>query len=155
MSIQIDPNTGLKIFNTRASIANDKITGKGYSVIEDEALTTLPPAPPGAAFNAEEQAQYRKLSAQFKVTGVPTIILADDQGRPYHRQVGYSGDPPDKYVADLKQKSTILAKRNEFLAKADQAEGVERAKLLDQAIGLIDNELAMSTYIDTVEEIIK
>ncbi len=103
----------------------------------------------------EEQAQYRKLSAQFKVTGVPTIILADDQGRPYHRQVGYSGDPPDKYVADLVQKSTILAKRNEFLAKADQAEGAERAKLLDQAIGLIDNELAISTYADTVKEIIK
>ena len=102
-----------------------------------------------------EQAQYRKLSAQYKVSGVPTIILADDQGRPYHRQVGYSGDPADKYVADLNQKSTVLAKRNEFLAKADQAEGVERAKLLDQAIGLIDSELAISTYVDTVKEIIK
>ena len=103
----------------------------------------------------EEQAQYRKLSAQFKITGVPTIILADDQGRPYHRQVGYSGDPAAKYVADLTQKSTILAQRNEFLAKADQAEGAERAKLLDQAIALIDSELAISTYSDTVKEIIK
>jgi thioredoxin-related protein len=103
----------------------------------------------------EEQAQYRTLSAQYKITGVPTIILADDQGRPYHRQVGYSGDPAAKYVADLTQKSTILAKRNEFLAKADQAEGVERAKLLDQAIALIDSDLAIATYGDTVREIIK
>ena len=105
--------------------------------------------------SVEEQAQYRKLSAQYKITGVPTIILADDQGRPYHRQVGYSGDPAAKYVADLTQKSTILAKRNEFLAKADQAEGVERAKLLDQAIALIDSDLAIATYGDTVREIIK
>ena len=58
MSIQIDPTTGLKIFNTYASIENDKITAKGYSVIEDEAQKTLPPPPPGAAFNAEEQAKY-------------------------------------------------------------------------------------------------
>lgn len=40
-------------------MATDKIKGKGYSVVDDEALTTLPPPPPGAVFNAEEQAKYR------------------------------------------------------------------------------------------------
>jgi len=59
MSIQIDPDTGLKIFNTRAAKATEKITGKGYSPVEDEGLTTLPPPPAGATFNAEEQAKYR------------------------------------------------------------------------------------------------
>ncbi len=59
-SVSIDPATGLKKFNTRASLATDRIQGKGYSVIVDEALTTLPEAPPGAAFNAEEQAKYRE-----------------------------------------------------------------------------------------------
>jgi cyclohexanone monooxygenase len=51
--------TGLKIFNTRAAKATEKITGKGYSTIDDEALKVLPPPPPGAKFNAEEQAKYR------------------------------------------------------------------------------------------------
>jgi len=37
MPIKVDPETGLKIFNTRAEKANDKITGKGYSVVTDEA----------------------------------------------------------------------------------------------------------------------
>ena len=60
MPIRIDPMTGLKIFNTRAAKANDKITGKGYSLVADEALTTLPPPPAGAVFNAEEQAKYRE-----------------------------------------------------------------------------------------------
>ena len=46
MSIRVDPGTGLKIFNTRAAKANDKIAGKGYSIITDEALITLPPKPP-------------------------------------------------------------------------------------------------------------
>ena len=60
MSIQTDPETGLKIFNTRAAKATDKITGQGYAIVDDEALKTLPPAPPGAAFNAQEQAKYRE-----------------------------------------------------------------------------------------------
>ena len=42
-----------------ADEATEKITGKGYSPITDEALRTLPPPPPGAVFNAEEQARYR------------------------------------------------------------------------------------------------
>ena len=46
MSIRVDPGSGLKIFNTRAAKANDKIAGKGYSIITDEALITLPPKPP-------------------------------------------------------------------------------------------------------------
>ena len=58
-STRTDEATGLKVFNTRAAKATDKIVGKGYSAIADKALTTLPPPPPGAVFNAEEQARYR------------------------------------------------------------------------------------------------
>jgi len=35
------------------------VVGRGYSVTQDESLKTLPPQPPGAVFNAEEQAKYR------------------------------------------------------------------------------------------------
>ena len=59
MSISIDPVTGHKRFNTRAASASHKIQGKGYTPIQDEALTSLPPAPEGAHFNAQEQARYR------------------------------------------------------------------------------------------------
>lgn len=58
-AIRLDPETGLKIFNTRAAKATDKIAGKGYSEVDDDSLTTLPEAPAGATFNAEEQARYR------------------------------------------------------------------------------------------------
>ncbi len=57
--IRIDVATGLKAFNTRAAKASEKIAGKGYSPATDEALRTLPPPPPGAVFDAEEQAKYR------------------------------------------------------------------------------------------------
>ena len=58
-SIRIDPATGRKTFNTRAAKATEKIAGKGYSPVADLALKTLPDPPPGAKFNAEEQARYR------------------------------------------------------------------------------------------------
>ncbi len=59
MAVKVDPDTGLKIFNTRAAKATEKIAGKGYSTIDDVALKTLPPVPAGAVFDAEEQAKYK------------------------------------------------------------------------------------------------
>ena len=59
MAVKVDPDTGLKIFDTRAAKATDKIAGKGYSTIDDVALKTLPPVPAGAVFDAEEQAKYK------------------------------------------------------------------------------------------------
>jgi cyclohexanone monooxygenase len=51
-AVRIDPATGRKLFNTRAAKSTDKIAGKGYSIVADERLKTLPPPPPGAVFNA-------------------------------------------------------------------------------------------------------
>ncbi len=59
-TIRIDASTGLKVFNTRAAKATDRIAGKGYSIVNDESLKTLPELPPGATFNAQEQAKYRE-----------------------------------------------------------------------------------------------
>ena len=102
----------------------------------------------------EEQAQYPKLAGQYKVTGVPMIILADEQGRPFAKLSGYSGVAADKYVADLTKKNGIRAIRDAAFAKAAEAEGVAKAKFLDEAISVIDTELAVAVYSDTVKEII-
>jgi cyclohexanone monooxygenase len=59
MAITIDPDTGLKVFNTRAAKATERITGTGYGITEDQSLKTLPEQPAGAVFDAEEQAKYR------------------------------------------------------------------------------------------------
>lgn len=59
-AVEIDPKTGHKRFQTRAAKTSNRIEGKGYSPVENDALTTLPPPPPGAVFNAQEQARYRE-----------------------------------------------------------------------------------------------
>jgi len=95
MPIRIDSETGLKIFNTRAAIANEKITGKGYSIIDDEALTTLPPQKPGASFNAEEQAKYKEFKEARR--GAADYIALEGEFSKYLEDV-YSA-PPIKRVS--------------------------------------------------------
>ena len=98
MSIRTDPVTGLKLFDTRAAKATDKITGKGYSLVEDETLKTLPPEPPGAVFNAEEQAKYREFKEARR--GAADYMAMEGEFSRYLEDV-YSADPvPREPLAD-------------------------------------------------------
>jgi cyclohexanone monooxygenase len=96
--IQIVETTGLKIFNTRAAKATDKIAGKGYSPVDDAALKALPPPPPGAVFNAEEQAKYRAYKEARR--GAADYMTMDGEFAKYLEDV-YSAPPiPREALAD-------------------------------------------------------
>ena len=103
----------------------------------------------------EEIEQYQVLSKQYAVQGVPTIFLTDAKGKPYWQTVGYSGDPADKYVANLNAQLATLAKRDAAFAKAEKAKGTEKAKHLAEGLSLVSSELALNTYSEEVAEIIK
>ena len=90
MAIQTDPVSGLKIFDTRASKASDKITGKGYSILHDESLTTLPEIPEGAVFSAEEQAKYREFKEKRRGAADYMDMVGDFS---MYLQDLYSADP--------------------------------------------------------------
>lgn len=89
-AIRIDSESGLKAFDTRAAKATEKINGKGYSLITDESLTTLPPPPPGAVFNAEEQAKYREFKEARR--GAADYMAMEGEFARYLEDV-YSTDP--------------------------------------------------------------
>ena len=93
MAIRIDPVTGLKSFDTRAAKASDRIAGKGYSTIDDEALKTLPPPPPGAVFNAAEQAKYREYKEARR--GAADYIAMEGEFAKYLEDV-YSAPPVER-----------------------------------------------------------
>ena len=103
----------------------------------------------------EEIEQYKTLSVKYGIKGVPTIFLADAKGRPYYETVGYSGDPAEKYVANLKDQLGTLAKRDAAFAKAEKADGTEKAKLLAEGLSLVNDEMALKTYGDVVSQIIE
>ena len=90
MAISIDPETGLKKFNTRASKATEKISGRGYSLVEEELLKTLPEQFPGAVFGAQEQAKYQAFKEARR--GVGDYISLEGEFSDYIRDV-YSGTP--------------------------------------------------------------
>ena len=103
-AIRIDPKTGLKVFNTRAAKLTAKIDGKGYSEIEDESLTTLPPPPPGAVFNAAEQAKYR----EFKEAraGAADYMEMEGEFSRYLEDV-YSEPPVEREALDDEEQSAF------------------------------------------------
>lgn len=89
-AISTDPETGLKTFNTRAAMATERIAGKGYSIIKDEALKALPEPPAGAVFNAEEQARYREFKEARR--GAADYMAMEGEFASYLEDV-YSSDP--------------------------------------------------------------
>src|SRR5215831_11976061 len=89
-SVRIDLETGLKVFNTRAAKASEKIAGKGYSVLTDQKLKELPELPPGASFNAEEQARYRAFKEARR--GAADYIPMEGEFAKYLADV-YSAEP--------------------------------------------------------------
>ena len=96
-AVSIDSSTGLKQFKTRAGKSSDKIQGKGYAVVDDESLKTLPPEPVGAVFNAAEQEKYRKFKEAR--AGAADYIGLDGQFSKYLNDV-YSDDPVPREALD-------------------------------------------------------
>ncbi len=89
-AIRIDPATGRKSFHTRAVKATAAIQGRGYAVVRDERLKTLPETPPGATFNAEEQARYRAYKEARR--GAADYMAMEGEFARYLEDV-YSADP--------------------------------------------------------------
>ena len=102
-AISTDPETGLKIFSTRAAKKTDKIEGKGYSEISDESLKILPDSPVGAVFSAQEQEKYRKFKEE-RVGSADYISMEGEFSR-YLKDV-YSEEPIKREA--LKDECEIL-----------------------------------------------
>jgi len=98
-------------------------------------------------------AQNNKLKNQFRITGFPTIYLTDQHGKPYAR-TGYAAGGPKVYNKSLLalQQKRIL--RDKFLNQAKKAKGLAKAKLLDQAVTAVGEDLAWA-YEDLISQIIK
>ncbi len=104
----------------------------------------------------EEIEQYKTLSKEYAVSGVPTIYLADATGKPFARRVGYgSSVSAEDYIKDMVTKAALLKERDEAIAQASAAKGVARARLLDAALSKLDADLVQKHYGEWVSEIIK
>lgn len=102
--------------------------------------------------------KVKQQNAEWKdklgVRGFPTIYLLDAKGRPYAR-TGYQRGGPEKYMAHLNELQQVRIKRDKLFAQAAKAKGTAKAKLLDQAVAVMSQTIAVTCYGETVDEIIK
>jgi len=99
------------------------------------------------------QQQNEKLSRDFQVDSFPSVCLTDAQGRLYAK-TGYQDGGAERYLellASLRAKKTA---RDELFAKADKASGVEKAKLLNQALEALEKDDAGAGYDAIAKQII-
>lgn len=94
------------------------------------------------------------LGEKYAVQGYPTIYLCDAQGLPY-AATGYQQGGPAKYVEHLNGLRKNKTKRDEAFAKAEQAEGVEKAKLFVTALdGLgLEEDVVRNLYGGVIDKI--
>jgi thioredoxin-related protein len=101
----------------------------------------------------EIKKQNEQLQKQYPVQGFPTILLCTADGVVYH-QTGYEKDGPEKYVEMLVGAHKKGAAFQTALADANGKKGIERAKLLDAALGNLDEDVVKGHHLETMTEIV-
>lgn len=101
----------------------------------------------------EEKEQNEKLQETYHVEGFPTILLADAKGRPYAK-TGYMEGGPEKYNEHLNELRKIRETRDAAFKKADAAEGLDKAKAINEGLKALDPEVVEGYYKDELAKVI-
>lgn len=91
---------------------------------------------------------------RFGVTGYPTVVLTDATMKPF-AIAGYEPGGVENYLGMLSEHRRARQNRDEFLKKAEKAEGPEKAKLLDKALSGMDEIIVPIYYADVIEQIVE
>ena len=102
----------------------------------------------------ELKARNTEWATRFGVEGFPTVVLTDVSLKPY-AFLGYEEGGFQNYLAMIEEARQVRITRDEKLKLAAAAEGTEKAKLLDEAIGGMKEALVRVYYPDVIEEIIE
>lgn len=97
--------------------------------------------------------QNTKLQEDFNIQGFPSIILLDSAARPY-AAIGYEEGGAANYVQHLEKLRQVREKRDAALTKAAKAEGLEKAKLITEALSELEEAWVHTFYKSEVDEVI-
>jgi len=96
--------------------------------------------------------QNERLQEKFQVSGYPTILLLDAQGRPY-ATTGYHPGGVSNYLANLAELRKIRDRRDAAWKKAESATGVQKARLLAEGLSALDDDLVAAHYASVLASI--
>jgi thioredoxin-related protein len=80
--------------------------------------------------------QNQNLVRKYGVIGFPAVLVTDSRGQVYAR-AGYMPGGPDKFISYLEKVRKTKAEGDRLIAQAEKAQGLEKARLLDQAVGIM------------------
>jgi len=108
--------------------------------------------PRSRPLSEEVKAQNARLQQQYGIRGFPAIVLLDRQGRAY-AQTGYRQGGQAAYLKHLGELQAGREQRDAAWAKAAQATGLEKAKLLAEGLGKMEDGVAAMYYAAEVKEL--
>ncbi|GAA5484134.1 thioredoxin family protein [Haloferula sargassicola] len=102
----------------------------------------------------ETQAQNDKLQEKYGIQGFPTIVLADEQGRPF-ATTGYQEGGAESYVKHLDELLENRKTRDEAFKKAEDLKGEEKAQALVDALTAmqLDDAMVAEFYSGVIDDI--
>ncbi len=95
-----------------------------------------------------------KWAETFGVTTYPTVVLTDSKKKPF-AITGYQEGGVENYLGMLSEHRRARQMRDDYFAKAKNAQGDAKAKLLDKAISGIDEIIVPIYYGDVIEQIVE
>ncbi len=98
--------------------------------------------------------QNKKWAKEFGVNAFPTLFLLDENGRPFSI-MGYEDVGVDHYLDRVEKNRRVRVARDEKMAEAQKATGLDRARLLDEAISQMHISIVELYYPEIVQEIIE
>jgi len=104
--------------------------------------------------SAELVKQNQEWSNKYGIDGYPTIYLVDKAQKPF-AIAGFKNSTVAEYLEMLETSRQIRVRRDEKMKLAEGKPGLERAKLLDEAVSEIRQEIVALYYPEIVKEIVE
>ncbi len=98
------------------------------------------------------ETQNQQWSDRYGIEGFPTVVLVDRDQQPY-AFTGFRDEGPTEYINHLGELRQAREKRDQALQQATGLTGLERARLLDEALSAMDPIIGEVYYPGLIEEI--
>lgn len=125
-----------------------------FGRIEKDYVTALLDFPREGDQPDQVRQRNQEWAQRFGIDGFPTVVLTDVALKPY-AFLGYEAGGLENYLALIDQNHQLRVVRDQKLDQASSAEGAEKAKLLDEAIGGLREDLVRVYYPEIVEQIVQ
>jgi S1-C subfamily serine protease len=108
-------------------------------------LVDFPQLKPGQD-KLQDRLRNRRLARAYRVTGFPTLVLADARGRPYAYE-GYVPSPPEQYAWRLEGRQTDRQERDRLLDDAGDADTPTRLEAAREALAFLRSRRLLASYV--------